>query len=517
MSNESFGTKGNSVREYRSYINVGADKTAIRVNDATVSTNKLAVTGESVTLSGTTGVVALDKAPVYNVDGAKIGALSDSSFVWSTASYLSTEVLYRQDMTDTEQLAVLGTGAYAIDYDLGRVRYKKIAGTSDTCNYTSRQMNVDITGVEDIEIGAVEIKDSSSDDRVNVITQDSAFGTTTKGLALFGKYQATPTTYTDNDAAPVLLDVNGRVVLSSDIEIGGVELKDGTSDNRAEIKAPNAQAFNLGLKTIPARYMLTIPTLTDTYSSPLLLGSKGQLLTNIYDGTSTLALGTGTIKTVPCAITDGTTTADVLVQDAAFGTASKGFAVFGKYQATPTTYTDNDAVPILLDVNGRVVLSSDIEIGSVELKDGTTDNRVEIKAPNVGPFNFGLKSMPARYMASPPSITDTFTTPLLTDSTGNLKINSVADIPTAIVGGTQTVTTAGVRVALGASTTIKSVSIRANALNTGIIYVGGVTVSSANGIALAANDQTEFNIANLATVFIDSSVSLEGVGFTYFS
>ena len=90
-------------------------------------------------------------------------------------------------------------------------------------------------------------------------------------------------------------------------------------------------------------------------------------------------------------------------------------------------------------------------------------------------------------------------------------------IPATIVGGTNDVTTAGTREALGASTVIKSVTIRAKATNTGNIYVGGVTVDSTNGIALAANDSVEIDIKNLATVYIDSSVNGEGVGFTYFN
>ncbi len=90
-------------------------------------------------------------------------------------------------------------------------------------------------------------------------------------------------------------------------------------------------------------------------------------------------------------------------------------------------------------------------------------------------------------------------------------------VPTTIAGATQTVTTAGVRVALAGSTAIKTVSIRASSTNAGTIYVGGVTVTSANGIALVANDQTEFNIANLATVYIDASLDAQSVGFTYFN
>lgn len=79
-------------------------------------------------------------------------------------------------------------------------------------------------------------------------------------------------------------------------------------------------------------------------------------------------------------IHDGTNVLDVLIQDSAFGVTAKGLALFGKYQVTPTAYTDGDATPILLDANGRIVLASDIQIGAVELKDGDTDNRANIKA-----------------------------------------------------------------------------------------------------------------------------------------
>lgn len=107
--------------------------------------------------------------------------------------------------------------------------------------------------------------------------------------------------------------------------------------------------------------------------------------------------------------------------------------------------------------------------------------------------------------------------PLHLNSAGSIHITASTDIPTTIAGGTKTVTTAGARVALAASTSCKSVYIKANAANTGNIYVGGITVDSTNGITLAANDSITFDITNLATVYIDSSVSLEGVGFTYFN
>lgn len=121
-------------------------------------------------------------------------------------------------------------------------------------------------------------------------------------------------------------------------------------------------------------------------------------------------------------IGDSTNTVTVIQQDSAFGTTSWGFPMFGKYQATPTTYNDNDACPILLDANGRVVLSSDIQIGAVELKDAAADTRASIIAPNTAAVAYYLATMPARYMATPPALTDTYTSPLLLDSVGKLKV-----------------------------------------------------------------------------------------------
>jgi hypothetical protein len=92
-------------------------------------------------------------------------------------------------------------------------------------------------------------------------------------------------------------------------------------------------------------------------------------------------------------------------------------------------------------------------------------------------------------------------------------ISSVA-IPTTIYHGQKTVTTAGTEVALAASQAILSgVRIKALAANTGIIYVGANPVTSTTGFALAAGEEVFVEVANLATVYIDSSVNGEGVSY----
>jgi hypothetical protein len=94
---------------------------------------------------------------------------------------------------------------------------------------------------------------------------------------------------------------------------------------------------------------------------------------------------------------------------------------------------------------------------------------------------------------------------------------SIVDFGTTgdVKDGSKNVTTAGTRVALATSTACQGVLIQAKAANTGIIYVGGSTVSSTSGIFLYAGESVEISIDNLRKVYLDSSVSGEGVVFTY--
>jgi len=96
---------------------------------------------------------------------------------------------------------------------------------------------------------------------------------------------------------------------------------------------------------------------------------------------------------------------------------------------------------------------------------------------------------------------------------GTFAVQSTEVDPTTVLHGKTTVTTAGTRVVLAASTACKSVTIKALTANTGIIYVGSTTVASTNGFALAAGETVSLDIANLTTVNIDSSVNGEGVTY----
>ena len=87
--------------------------------------------------------------------------------------------------------------------------------------------------------------------------------------------------------------------------------------------------------------------------------------------------------------------------------------------------------------------------------------------------------------------------------------------------GVKTVTSAGTDVVLGLSVSVKKVDIQAQTDNTGLIAVGftGVdaTEATGTGIILRAGDTYSLEISNLNLIYIDSTVSGEGVRYAYFT
>ena len=206
---------------------------------------------------------------------------------------------------------------------------------------------------------------------VQVYFKASANATTAK-LAVFG--------YGLRDDSTANISTNVNV---SDIEIGAVEIKNAATDDRALVSDANtaraATDHVLEVQTIDAAGNVLGRTAANTARTTATLVDPSQ----IVDATGKVQpAGEIVTNSVFVAVGDNVKTATVITQDAAFGTASNGFPLFGKYQAAPTTYTDGDAAPILLDTNGRVVLSSDIEIGAVELKNGESDDRALISDAN---------------------------------------------------------------------------------------------------------------------------------------
>lgn len=102
----------------------------------------------------------------------------------------------------------------------------------------------------------------------------------------------------------------------------------------------------------------------------------------------------------------------------------------------------------------------------------------------------------------------------LLDANNNIINPSSSDSPTTLLNNLVTVTTAGTRVQIsGTSSTCKGITVKALAANTGTMYVGNSTVSATNGYPLTAAQAISFDISNLSTVYIDSSVNGEKVAY----
>ena len=177
----------------------------------------------------------------------------------------------------------------------------------------------------------------------------------------------------------------------------------------------------------------------------------------------------------------------------------------------------------------------DIEIGGVEIKNGTDDTRAVVKTDGTdNALVVTLNTLPTVDVSSlvtgEAKIGDIGILAnanasgtggdyhLTADSNGYLKINLLTDstTPTVLTGGSTTVTTPDTAVVLGTTLATKSIYIRAKSTNTTNIYVGDSAVSKTapnQQIILAANDSITLDIANRVTVYIDADTSLEGVDY----
>ena len=97
-------------------------------------------------------------------------------------------------------------------------------------------------------------------------------------------------------------------------------------------------------------------------------------------------------------------------------------------------------------------------------------------------------------------------------------IDSNTTLPSGIVAGAKTVTTAGTAERLLASTTAcKKIIMTAEDDNTGKIFYGGSSVSSSVGDYLFPAQKITIEIDDVYEVYIDAEQDGDGVKFTYFT
>jgi hypothetical protein len=248
-------------------------------------------------------------------------------------------------------------------------------------------------------------------------------------------------------------------------------------------------------------------------------------------GTVTVTQGTGTNLHIVC--DSGCGGGTQYTQDAALTVGSTvGTMAAGRASAAAPTdvSADNDAVipwylrsgaqvhqptfaGVLAVAGNGVTLASD-STGQVTLAAGA--NTIGALTANQT-VNNAQVSGTAISVGNGASGTGVQRVTIASDSTGQVAITGTAATsevaPSTILNGQTNVTTAGTRVVLAGSTTAKGVTICAKTTNTGNIFVGSSTVTSANGRILTPGECQSLAIANLNTVNLDSAVNGEGVSY----
>lgn len=247
------------------------------------------------------------------------------------------------------------------------------------------------------------------------------------------------------------------------------------------------------------------------------------------DGANIFALHTDTAGDLQIDVLTMPTVA--VIGDVAAGGAdtSNPVKVGGKYETTLPTYADGQRTHLQSDSKGqiRVVLGilnsttphqtgadnvDDVAVSATAAKlqiitrntvfDGTTWDRMRGDSTDGTLVNLGANND-------------------VGINAGTNAIGKVGHDITGIGDGRKVVTTAGTALALATSTPCKKISITAETDNTGIIVVGGSTVVAAlatrRGTPLNAGDSYEVDIDDLADVYLDTTVSGDGVTFTYFT
>src|SRR3990167_10621960 len=73
----------------------------------------------------------------------------------------------------------------------------------------------------------------------------------------------------------------------------------------------------------------------------------------------------------------------------------------------------------------------------------------------------------------------------------------------------------GTSVVLGSSTSILSVTVKANDDNQGIVFIGNSGVNQNNGYQLSTGDTVSMDIDNVTDIYVTSTTGTNGVSYIY--
>jgi hypothetical protein len=383
---------------------------------------------------------------------------------------------------------------------------------------------------------ASDQSDISIDDGGNSITVDGTFWQATQPVSIAQDVMLGTDFSNVLGAASLILATQADDIANT---VDGLQTSsfgyvfDGTTWDRMRGTSADGVLVNLGANNDVTITSGTVTTITNNVN------------VNLQDGSGTDITSSGGALDVNLASSDITITANIegdYVDDATFTVASdRGLAVGGVFTTDTIDANDFGAFKInskreqfvVQDTAGNLNMT---EVNSGTIAGDTTSIDGKITACNTGAVV--ISSGTVTTITNDVNIADggnSITVDQGTHDNFNANANiQVADtdastsnpVPikhsiTGIGDGVKTVTSAGTDVVLAGSTACKRVTIQAQTDNTGLIAVGATgvdaTEATGTGIILFPGDYFEFEIDNLADVFIDSTVSGEGVRFTYFT
>ena len=431
------------------------------------------------TLKQVQGVENKTQGWIYNTgDATLVSAAGTTTLTLSAAMQKSgyptftasdeIEVVYRNTsrLTDKTQMSQITDGTDEATVNAG---FSEIESTSEKGLFTTSVMYGYDSEIEGGQLIAAQIA-----------VDNAGLSATPNVLVTGGIYKDALDTYGDNDAVPFHFDVNGRLITA-------VELNDYTDDSNEFTVATSKMIAVGGIATSDAVDAGDVGAFRMTLARNL-----GVDITT-KDGSAWAAN-----NTIFTQISDGITAVDVLPLTSA--TVSTGLlSVAGEIRDFDTTVAD-DPTPAIGILGESITGARPIHIA-------IDDSAMDATPP--------FLPVGGEYRAAATTYTDGDATVLQSDINGNLKINSSADIPTALTGGNKTVAVPGTAEALGASLAAKSIYIRAKSTNTTDVYVGDSAVDkdTSQQIILSANDSITIDIANRATVYVDAVTAAEGVDY----
>jgi hypothetical protein len=199
-------------------------------------------------------------------------------------------------------------------------------------------------------------------------------------------------------------------------------------------------------------------------------------------------------------------------EDAAHSSGDTGVAVFTVRRDTAASGagTDGDYATFNTDSSGRlyVVFTGTAAADIMKAEDAAHSSA------DAGVAMLAVR----RDTAAVGSGTDGDYSTINVDANGRVHTRvGYADPPATVYHGQTTVTTAGTEVTLAASQALtQGVWVKAKLANTGNIYVGKNPVTSTTGFELDAGESVFIPVADITTVFVDSSVNGEGVSYMAF-